>query len=126
MSRQKKKKLTNKQMQRIKELRDEWRESGLIPPVKPRLNRKKFTKEVTEEFKDFNVYSDALHLINAIRFMLPSESAKKITPEHIGVLKLLKLAMEIKKFKRERIAQGETQYNVMDMYEKIVAPVLNL
>ena len=32
-----------------KEIRQELREKGILPPIKPKLNRKKFAKEVREE-----------------------------------------------------------------------------
>ncbi len=127
MSRQKKyKKLTNKEKQLNKEIRAEMRDKGRLPPIKPKLNRKKFAKEVIKEFEGFEVYHDLPQLISAISWMLPPKSGGKITPEQVGVLKVLKLAIEINKFKKEKLAQGETQYNLMDMYDKVVAPVRNL
>ncbi len=51
---------------------------------------------------------------------------REVTPEQIGVLKTLKLALEIKKFMEDKRAQGETEYKVEDLYELVVKPVLNL
>lgn len=124
------KKLTNKEKQFNKELRAEWREKGIIPPVKPKLNRKKFAKEVIAEFEDsFVTYTDIHYLHRAIWLMMPDmESKVKITvsPEQVGVLKMLKLAMEIKKFEEGIKVKGETEYTIGELYEKVVAPVLNL
>lgn len=122
------KKLTNKEKQFNKELRTEWRKKGILPPVKPKLNRKKFAKEVIEEYEDsFGAYTDIPYLYAAIRWMIPDvESKRTVSPEQVGVLKVLKLAMEIKKFEEEIKAKGETKYSVQELYEKAAAPVLNL
>lgn len=117
------KKLTNKEKQMNKEIRQEMREKGIIPPVKPKLNRKKFAKEVREEW-DKN--GDTLYLRGALGAMVPSEHSKNISSEQIGVLKLMKISMEYKKFDEEKKAQGETKYSIGELYEKVMAPILNL
>lgn len=129
-TRKKPKKLTNKEKQVLKGLRAEWREKGILPPVKPKLNRKKFAKEVIKEYEDnFGAYTDIPYLYAAIRWMTPDTEAKirtTVSPEQVGVLKVLKLAMEIKKFEEGVKAKGETKYGVMELYEKVVAPVIKL
>jgi len=117
------KKLTNREKQDNKRFREELRQKGIIPPIKPKLNRKKFAKEVIEEYE--NTYIDLEYLCKAIACMLPGEFGK-VTPEQVGVVKVLKLAMEIKRFTEEKISQGETTYKVMEMYKEVVAPVLDL
>ena len=107
-----------------KEIRDELRKKGILPPIKSKLNRKKFAKEVREEWeKDGSIY----YLPRALGCMMPSgEYDSKITPEQVGALKVMKLAIEIKKFEDDLRAKGQTEYNVVEFYEKIIVPVLNL
>lgn len=123
-------KLINKEKRILKALRAEWREKGILPPVKPKLNRKKFAKEVIAEFADsFGAYTDISYLYKAIRWMTPVTESKiriRVSSEEVGVLKMLKLAMEIKKFEESVKAKGETRYKIEELYEKVVAPVLNL
>lgn len=127
MASKKPKRLTNKEKQLNKQIREELREKGILPPVKARLNRSKFSREAIKEFTEsFELYSDLPHLSLAISFMLPYEGEKNITSEQIGVIKLLKIAMEIKKYMKEKIAQGETKYSPVDMYEEVVHPILKL
>lgn len=118
------KKLTNKEKQLRKEVREGLREQGILPPVKPKLNRKKFAKEVREEWeKNGNIF----YLIRAFGCIVPSgEFETKITPEQVGALKVLKLAMEIEKFEKELKDKGKTEYNIGEFYKKVVAPVLTL
>lgn len=126
------KKLTNKEKEFRKELREEMREQGIIPPVKPRLNRSKFAIEVVNEFREnFGAFGDDVYLFKAISWMTPDvdmnlKPRPKITPEQVGVIKVMKLAMEIKKFEKDIIAKGETKYSVGELYEKVIAPIVNL
>lgn len=117
------KKLTNKEKQINKEIRQEMREKGILPPVKPKLNRKKFAKEVREEW-DKN--GDMIYLKGALGAMVPTDHSSNISSEQIGVLKLMKIAMEYKKFEEEIKAKGETTYSIGELYKKVIAPILNL
>lgn len=118
------KKLTNAEKKLNKEIREDMRERGILPPIKPKLNRKKFAQEVREEWeKD----GDIFYLLRALGCIIPSGKYEtKITPEQIGALKVMKLAIDIKKFEEDLKANGETKYNAMEFYEKVIAPVLNL
>jgi hypothetical protein len=126
------KKLTNKEKQFRKELREEMREQGILPPVKPRLNRSKFAIEVVNDFREnFGAFGDIEYLFKAISWMTPhvdlnEKPRVKIDSEQIGVIKLMKLAMEIKKFEKDILAKGETKYSIGDIYEQVVEPVLKL
>jgi len=127
MAGKKAKRLTNKEKQLNKQVREDLRERGILPPVKARLNRNKFSREVIKEFKEsFGLYRDLQHLSSAILFMLPYDGEKNITSEQIGVVKLLKIALEIKKYIDDKIAQGENTYSPADMYEEVVRPIFKL
>lgn len=126
VAKKKHKKMTNKEKQYMKEFRAEMREKGVLPPVKPKLNRKKFAKEVIEEWQD---HGDIFYLPRAFGCLLPSVefiTKTTITPEQIGALKVLKIAMEYKKFEEELKASGVTKYSVGELYDKVIAPIINL
>jgi len=57
---------------------------------------------------------------------VPTEHSGNISSEEVGVLKLMKISMEYKKFEEEKKAQGETKYSIGELYEKVVVPILNL
>ncbi|MCT4584039.1 MAG: addiction module toxin RelE [Peptostreptococcaceae bacterium] len=121
------KKLTNKEKELRKQIRQEMREEGLLPPKKQRLNRKKFTQETMEEFKNnFGAFSDLDHLYSAINFMIADTDFEKINLEHIGIVKTLKVALEIKKFMEDKKANGETKYSPVDLYKNVVKPIKDL
>ena len=50
---QKKKRLTQREKAERAAIKKKLREDGLLPPIKPRLNRKKFARETWAEFDAF-------------------------------------------------------------------------
>ena len=48
---QRKKRLTQREKAERAALKKKWQAEGLIPPDKPRLNRKKFAREAWEAFE---------------------------------------------------------------------------
>lgn len=90
----KKKRLTQKQMKERREIKKQLQEQGILKPDKPRLNRKKFSKEVRNEWNDKGyVSSSAMHL--AISAFANTGELTRITGEELGVLKMMKCAMLI-------------------------------
>lgn len=118
------KRLTAAEKKFRKELREELREKGLIPPVKPRLNRKSFRESVRTEWKSFNSYSDIRYLFEAISWMVADKET--ISQEQVGVLKMMKIAMDIKSYLEAKKANGETEYSVLEVFEKVVDPIRKL
>ncbi len=105
----------------------ELQEQGLLPPDKKRLNRKKFAQEVMEEWnEEMQIFEigDAFCLSNAISCMVSSDMMK-VTEEEVGVLKLLKIAMEIKKFNKKLKDENRESYKMKELYE-VIEPILKL
>ena len=120
---QKKKKLTQREKAFRAEAKKELQAKGVIPPDKPRLNRKKFMEEV---LADWNGKEEPLYgyLIAAISWMLPPDW-EQVTPEQVGVLKVLKLAMEHNKYEKA-LPEGVTKYDARDFFKEVVEPILKL
>jgi len=123
-----KKKLTIREKKWNAEFKGEMIEKGALPPDKARLNRKKFANEVLKEYKEsLSSWDDITYLYQAINWMVPSENIEfKIELEQVGVLKLLKIAMDIKTFNGKMVKKGKTKYNPYDMYKEVVEPILKL
>lgn len=121
----KKKRLTKKEIAFRAETKKRLQKDGILPPDKPRLNRKKFAGEVLKEFQAMDVFSANLYLRKAIGCMV-SEDMQHVSEEQVGVLKLLKIAVETQKFMEALEVDGRTQYTIGEYVDKVVLPVRNL
>lgn len=124
----KSKRLTVKEKKIRAQVRKDLRADGMIPPIKKRLNRRKFVKEVRADYNEnIKIYDDIIYLVEAITWMLPSGRYERtISPEEIGIAKVLKMAVEIKKFSKEKIAKGEKKYSIDELYNTVIEPIRNL
>ena len=50
----------------------------------------------------------------------------EVTPEEVGVLKLLKLAVEMDKFSQRLKGEGRDDYTWGELIEEVIMPVLKL
>lgn len=126
VNKSKKRKLTNKEKKENREVKAYLREQGVLPPVKKKLNRKKFAQEVREDFSFLNERIDLVYLRRAINLMLPLESEKSISLETVGVLKTVKLAAEIKRYEQKLKKQGFNSYNSNEFVNEVVVPIMKL
>ena len=125
---QKKKRLTQREKAERAVIRNKLREDGLLPPIKPRLNRKKFAREAWEAFDAFyraEPIRAELSLLKAIGFMVGPDM-KEGSPEEVGVLKLLKLAVEYNAFLEKLETEGRTTYTYGELIDEVILPITNL
>ena len=97
-------------------------ERGILPPDKPKLNRKKYIEEARNEWnsKDKECYVWDLYLHKALSITLGlTDRHFHASPEAVGVAKTLKLAIRLKEFSDKLKAEGRTEYKVMEQYEFI-------
>lgn len=117
------KKLSNKEKKRNAELKRELQKEGYLPPDKPKLNRQKFVEEAEAEWKDRDDAGSfvwEVYLMQAISYMLGhTEKNMRLSREAVGVAKILKIAMRLRKFSEKLKAKGENEYRVIDQYNYI-------
>ena len=121
----KKKRLTQREKAERARIKKKLQEDGVLPPDKPRLNRKKFAREVLAQFGAMDAYSADLYLRQAIGCMV-SPDMNRVTEEEVGVLKLLKIAVESERFSKALEAEGRSQYTIGEYAEKVILPILKL
>ena len=121
----KKKRLTQREKAENARFKKEYQEKGLIPPDKPRLNRKKFAREVWAEFEAMEGFAASIYLRKAIGCMVGPEMPE-VDSEQVGVLKLLKIAVETQKFMKALEDEGRNEYEVGEYVEKVVRPIWKL
>lgn len=118
----KKKRLTNKEKQTRAEVKKRLQEQGVLPPDKPKLNRKKFVEEAQAEWnnRDKECFMWEMYLMQAMSYMLGHvEKGGRVSPEAVGAAKVLKVAMKLREFSEELKAKGEHEYKVIDQYNYI-------
>ncbi len=111
------KRMTNKQRQANAQLKKKFQAEGLIPPDKPKLNRKKFIQEAREEYNGCESILKDVYLMQAISIMLDKKEGT--SPEAVGVAKAIKMAVRLADFHAKLKEEGRTSYNVMEEYECI-------
>lgn len=125
---EKRKRLTQREKNERAQIKKKLQKDGILPPDKPRLNRGKFARETWEAFEAFYTSEPIraeLSLIKAIGFMVGPDM-KKVTPEEVGVLKLLKLAVEYNAFLKKLETEGRTTYNYGELIDEVILPITNL
>ena len=93
--------------------------------IKKPLNRRKFAQEVREEFESYDGFQ-RYRIMEALGWMIPGELQRNpVTPEQVGVLKLMKIAVELDKFHKKLEAEGRAKYSLEEEWA-IVKPILEL
>lgn len=124
----KKKRLTRREKAERAAMKKELQARGVLPPDKPRLDRKKFARETWAEFEALykaKPIRAELALIKAVGFMVGPEM-HRVTPEEVGVLKLLKLAVEYDGFLDKLEAEGRETYTTGELVDEVVLPIIKL
>lgn len=118
-----KKRMTNAQKKYNAQIKKQMQEKGILPPDKPKLNRKKYIEEAREEWntRDSGCYVWDAYLYRAIGMMLSQTErmSTRASPEAVGVAKTLKLALRLREFSEKLEAEGRDKYTVGEQYEFI-------
>lgn len=119
----KRKRLTNREKKLNAEVKRELQEKGVIPPDKPKLNRKKFVEEAMEEWNardNAGSYSWNLYLMHAMSYMVGHhEKGMRLSREAVGAAKVLKIAIKLREFSKELKEKGECVYTFEEQYNYI-------
>ena len=124
----KQKRLTQREKRERAMVKRELQEAGILPPDKPRLNRKRFKEEVQAAWdSEMNLASlpDALLLSRAITWMLADVPSQPVTPEQVGLLKAMKIALELKRMYQQADGDGPGRFTMKDEYDHI-KPIMDL
>ncbi len=120
-----KKRLTQRQKTERARIKKHLQVEGILPPDKPRLDRRKFAAEVLAEYEAMDPLPARTYLQLAIGCMVGPDMGK-VTPEEVGVLKLLKIAVETKRYMDDLAEEGRTRYTIGEYIDKVVLPIKRL
>lgn len=124
----KKKRLTQREKAERAAAKKRLQARGVLPPDKPRLNRKKFAQVSWAEWTALlaeDRLRAAMALCRAVSFTTAPELLE-VTPEQVGILKAIKIAVEYEKFLRKLEAEGRSDYTVGELADEVILPVWNL
>lgn len=113
------KRLTSREKKLRAQAKKRLQEEGIIPPDKPRLNRKKFIEEARAEWEDRSpdCFMWDLYLWKALMVMLNyTDRNMRITPEAVGAAKVLKMAVRMQEIDVKLKAEGRKVYTVGEVY----------
>ena len=125
MAEKKRKRMTQREKNERAAFKKRLQDEGLLPPDKKPLNRRKFAKEVREAFESHEGLQ-RYYLVEALGWMIPGDLQKSpVTPEQIGALKVMKIAVELDKFYKKLDAEGRAKYSLDEVWA-IVRPIIEL
>lgn len=117
----KRKRMTNREKQERAAVKKRLQAEGILPPDKPRLNRKRFIEEAEAEWngRDLECLVWDLYIMQALFYVLGYGSAKRISPEAVGAAKILKIAIRLHKFETELKENGRDKYSYRERHDYI-------
>ena len=117
----KRKRMTAREKKARAEFKKLMQEKGVIPPDKPKMNRKKFVESAEEEWNSQkDMYGLMAFLPEALGLVLHDKDRNgRVTLEAVGVARMMKLAVRLRTFYEELKKEGRTTYKVKEQYEYI-------
>lgn len=118
-----KKKLTNREKKINTEVKRELQEKGLLPPDKPKLNRKKFIEEAEAEWnrRDMKCYLWDCYVMEALSYVMAQTEGRscRASLEAVGAAKVLRLAIRLREFHEMVREKDGQEYKLIDQYNYI-------
>ena len=116
-----KKRLTSLEKRSNARIKKELQAEGVLPPDKPKLNRKKFIEEAMNEWnsRDKDVFVWELYLAEAFSLMLGhvEKNSLRASLEAVGAAKVLKIALRLREFSKKLQGEGRDKYTAGEKYE---------
>ena len=119
----KKKRLTQREKAERAAAKKRLQARGVLP-----LNRKKFAQETWAEWTALlaeNRLGAAMALCRAVSFTTAPELLE-VTPEQVGILKAMKIAVEYEKFLQKLEAEDRSDYSIGELADEVILPVWKL
>ena len=122
MADRKRKRMTSAEKSAKTRMKREMQEKGILPPDKPKLNRKRYVDQAVQEWngRDMDFCAWDIYLYEAIGIMIGKRDRNfRLTQEAVGAAKCLKLAVRLKEFSDRLKAEGRKEYTLGEEIEFI-------
>lgn len=115
------KRMTQKEIRQRAAVKKQLQQEGILPPDKPRLNRKRFIEDTMNQFLDWECPAPLPYLGWALREMMNHrDSSGRYSEEAVGAAKVVRLAMERARFEQEKREAGEQTFKVGELMDRVV------
>lgn len=121
--------MTQRERKERAAIRRQLQQDGILPPPKKRLNRKQFAEEVLSEYRgggdidNWRLYN--VDIPRAISVMTAIVKVDGVTPEQVGVLKVLRIAMDTQRWCKQAAADGRNP-TILEYVDEVADPIINL
>ena len=123
MAAKKRRRMSSAEKKERAEIKRGLQEAGIIPPDKPKLNRKRFIEEAKGEWnsRENACFNWELYLVEALSYLMTQTErrSQRASLEAVGAAKALKLAIRLREFYEMLRKKGEKNYKLIDQYEYI-------
>lgn len=119
------KKMTAREKAERAKVKKELQAKGILPPDKKPLNRKKFGRETWAEFVEECSGLDGLMELRHALGCMVSDNPSSVDAEQVGVYKLMKIAVELRRFKARLTEEGRTEYTIGELAD-VISPIIRL
>lgn len=115
--------MTERKRKRWAAAKKELQQLGILPPDKKRVNRKALLRQAENAWQGLDTIGDLAYLQWAIGEMLGKKEypAGTVSPEAVGVAKVLLLAAKRKAWEAQRWAEGKpSTYKLGELMEAVL------
>ena len=123
MAAKKRRRMSSAEKKERAEIKRGLQEAGIIPPDKPKLNRKRFIEEAKGEWnsRENACFTWELYLVEALSYLMTQTESRsqRASLGAVGDAKALKLAIRLREFYEMLRKKGEKNYKLIDQYEYI-------
>lgn len=123
MAAKKRRRMSSAEKKERAEIKRGLQEAGIIPPDKPKLNRKRFIEGAKGEWnsRENACFTWELYLVEALSYLMTQTESRsqRASLEAVGAAKALKLAIRLREFYEMLRKKGEKNYKLIDQYEYI-------
>ena len=118
--------VTERERKKRAAVKKELQKEGVLPPNRPRVNRRKYAQEAIREYEETIGNVDEGPWLRMVIGMMVSKDMKRVSDEEMGVLRMLRLAAGTKKFHERLRAEGREKYSMREFYNEVYAPIMGL
>lgn len=116
------KRMTQREIRQRAAIKRQLQQEGLIPPDKPKLNRKKFVEDTRNQLLTWKRKEPLLFLYLGwalSEMMCHKDRSGRYSLEAVGAAKAARLAMERAKLEAEKQESGEQTFTVGELLERV-------